>query len=184
MLTWGKAAAILVAVWLCAGAVILYTRAQRPTAESFVRYLEENKLDGLDPARRAAVITGVTDRLNRLDFEQREQLRLMRRDRTFFQQLTPEERRTFLEATLPEGFRQLMQALNKMTPEERRKIARRALDDLERDNEGIPPRVDKADAQKVIEQGLGAFYEEASAEVKLDFAPVLERLQRNLQGLR
>lgn len=184
MRIWLKAVVILAAVWLVAGSVILYSKAIRPSAESLIRYTGSRDLEGLDPAQRAEVIAGVTERLNRLDFEQRQELRRQQWDRTFFSKLTPEERRKFLEATLPEGFRQLMLGLNKMEPEQRRKIVKRALDDLEDERPDIPRRISEADAKRVLEEGIGAFYEDASAEVKLDFAPVIERLQKSLQSLR
>ena len=59
-----------------------------------------------------------------------------------------------------------------------------ALDDLEKDTPEINDRIDKAAAQKMISQGMDSFYQEASTEVKLDFAPVIEQLQRATQGLR
>lgn len=184
MRIWIKAALVLAAVWLVAGIAILYSNATRPSADSLVRYTEGINLDSLDPAQRAAAISGVIDRLNRLNFEQRDELRRRKWDRSFFSKLTPEERRTFIEATLPEGFRQLMLGLNKMDPEQRRRIVKRALDDLNEDQPDIERRINEADAKRVVEEGLGAFYEDASAEVKLDFAPVIERLQKSLQSLR
>lgn len=184
MRVWLKAALILIAVWLVAGAVIFFSRSARPTADSLVRHTAANSLEGLAPDRRAALIADVADRLNRLDFEERQELRRQQWDREFFRALTPDERRAFLEATLPEGFRQLMLGLNKMDPEQRRKIVKRALDDLEEDGAGVPQRISDADAKRVVEEGIGAFYEDASAEVKLDFAPVIEQLQRRVQGLR
>jgi hypothetical protein len=35
-----------------------------------------------------------------------------------------------------------------------------------------------------MDQGFKTFYSEASAEVKMDVAPLIEQLQRNLQGRR
>lgn len=184
MSRWVKALVVLLVVWGIAAGVILYSRAARPTAESLVAYMEKNPLEGLAGPKRAAVIAKVADQLNRLGFEQRQELRKVRTERTFFEQMTSDERRDFLEQTLPEGFRQLMLALNKMSPEERKKIVTRALDDIERDSPEIAGRIDNTDAQKVISEGLGSFYEEASADVKMDFAPVIERLQRATQGIR
>ena len=40
------------------------------------------------------------------------------------------------------------------------------------------------DFQKIIDQGFRSFYGEASAETKMDVAPLIEQLQKNLQGLR
>jgi len=71
-----------------------------------------------------------------------------------------------------------------MKPEERKRIVRRALDDLQRENPDVVARIGDADVQKVISQGLSSFYEDADSTVKLDFAPVLEELQRATQNLR
>ena len=179
-----RAALILAIVWMVAGAVVWHVRSARPSAEKIVRFTESNSLVNLAPAAREAVIAEVSTQLNRLDFAQREELRNRGWDRAFFRALTPAERRTFLEATLPEGFRQLMLALNKMDPAQRRRIVKRALDGLDEEQSGRPPRISEEDAKRVLEEGLGTFYEEANAEVKLDFAPVIERLQRNMQNLR
>jgi hypothetical protein len=181
---WTKAFAALILVWVLAAGVILWSRAARPSAESLVSYLEKNPLSGLSEEKRAGVIRKAADQLNRLDFEERQKLRTLRQDRQFFEQMTPGERRAFLEQTLPEGFRQLMTALNKMDPAARKKLVTRALEDIERESPEIAGRIGEADAQKVISEGLGSFYEDASAEVKLDFAPVIERLQRATQNLR
>jgi hypothetical protein len=179
-----RAVVVLAAVWLAAAAVMVLSGRAQPSAAKLMRYTAVNNLEGLPAGRRADVVAEVTDQLNRLDFAQREELRRSGWDRAFFRGLTPEERRRFLEATLPEGFRQLMLGLNKMDPEQRRKIVQRALDGLDEDRSGVPRRISEEDSRRVLEEGLGAFYEEASAEVKLEFAPVIERLQRNLQNLR
>ena len=184
MRIWKTAAVALVAIWVVAGVAIFFSRAIRPTPESLAAYIRDNPIEGLTPDRRAGVIEGVADRLNRLTFEQRQQLRETRIDRKFFEQMTPDERRAFLESTLPEGFRQLMLALNKMKPEERKRIVNRALDDISRDSPEIAERIEDEDARKMLSEGLGAFYEDASADVKLDFAPVIEKLQQATQGMR
>jgi len=181
---WIKVFAVLVLVWAVAGGVILALRAARPSAETFAALIEKNQLAGLSDAKRAAVIDEAADQLNRLNYEEREKLRRLKMDHRLFEQMNEAERRAFLEKTLPEGFRQMMLALNEMKPEERKKIVQRALDNIERDSPEIAGRIQDKDAQKVIAEGLGAFYDEANAEVKLDFAPVIEQLQRATQGLR
>jgi hypothetical protein len=35
--------------------------------------------------------------------------------------------------------------------------------------------------QKIVVQGMTAFYEDANAEVKMDFAPVIEQIQQSLR---
>lgn len=172
---------ILAVVWLVAGSIIWWTRAARPTPASVTAYIQKNSLDNVPETRRTEVIDHVAAQMNRLNFEERQQLRKSRVDRNFFEKLTPEERQHFLDLTLPEGFRQLMLALNKMTPEQRKKIVQRALDDLEKEDPENGARVDREEVQKMIGQGMESFYKDASVEVKLDFAPVIEQLQRATQ---
>jgi flagellar motor protein MotB len=182
MRNWSRAALILASIWILAGIVIFSLRSTKPTAQSIDHYILTNQIENLPPPQRSKIINRVASQLNRLDFNQRQELRKQKTDRLFFNKLTQEERREFLEATLPEGFRQFMKALNAMDRKERQKIVSRALRDLEKDR--VEVVVEDEDAKKLIEEGLGAFYEEASADVKLEFAPVIERMQRVTQGLR
>lgn len=175
---------LLVLVWVIAGGIILWTRTVRPTPASLAAYIENHPLQNLSPTEREKVIATTADHLNRLTFDQRQELRKTRVDRQFFEQMTEEERQRFLDLTLPEGFRQLMLALNKMKPEQRKKMVNRALEDLEKEQPEINDRINRDAVQKMISQGMDSFYQEANSEVKLDFAPVIEELQRATQGLR
>lgn len=172
---------ILAVVWLIAGAVIWWTRSARPTPEAIATYIAKHPIENVPESGRAEVIDKVASQLNRLNFDERQQVRKLRVDRDFFDKLTPEERQRFLDLTLPEGFRQLMLALNKMTPEARKKIVQRALSDLEKEDPQVNSRIDEQQVQKMIGQGVESFYQNANAETKLDFAPVLEQLQRATQ---
>ncbi len=182
-LSW-RAIGIFVAVWLVAAVVIFWARAARPTPASVSAYIEKNPLANLAPAGREKVIGRVAAQLNKLNFDQRQELRKTKIDRRLFEEMTAEERKRFLDLTLPEGFRQLMLALNKMEPDKRKKIVQRALDDIEKDQPENMERIDRVEVQKLISQGMDSFYSEASAEVKLDFAPVIEQLQRATQTMR
>lgn len=175
---------ILAVVWLVAGAIIWWTRAARPTPEAITAYIEKHQLDTVPESQRSEVIDHVAAQHNRLNFDERQKVRKSGSDRTFFTKLTPEEQQRFLDLTLPEGFRQLMLALNKMTPEARKKIVQRALSDLEKEDPQANTRIDEKQVQKMIGQGVESFYQNASSETKLDFAPVLEQLQRATQRSR
>jgi hypothetical protein len=182
-LSW-RAIAIFVTIWAVAGLVILWSHLSRATPASITAYIGKNPIESLTPAKRAEVIDKVAAQLNKLNFDQRQELRKAKIDRNLFEEMTPEERKRFLDLTLPEGFRQLMIALNKMEPQRRKKIVQRALDDLEKDRPDGAPRIDQVEVQKMISQGVDTFYSEANADVKLDFAPVIEQLQRATQHMR
>ena len=184
MSRYGKVFLVLGLVWLIAAGVIFWSRSALPTAQSLEKYVTTHPI--ATASNRQDVIKRTADQLNRLSFEERRSLEGKGTLRSFFEELNHDERQQFLEMTLPEGFNQLMQALNKMTPERRKKAVERALENI---RDGRPegndgPKLEDAQVQKIISQGLSSFYEEASPDVKLDFAPVIEELQRSTQNLR
>lgn len=184
---WSRAILILAAVWLFAGGAIWWARHATPTPESLQRYVETHPLDGQSAQERAKRIEEVADQLNGLDFEARQGMRGGRRLDGFFKSLTAEEQMRFLDLTLPAGFKQMMEGFNKMEPEKRKKFVKQALEDMKKHEGEMPPDMPEkldANAEKMINQGLKSFYSEASAETKMDLSPLLEQMQKNLQGLR
>ncbi len=150
-------------------------------------YVEENPVEGKPVSERAKTIESVAKQVNRLTYEQRREVRFSRRLDRFFRGLQPDEQSRFLDMTLPEGFRQMMDALNKMSREERQKFVDRTLRDLQKQegeelSDEARERLEKdGNVDKIIDQGLKSFYSEASAETKMDLAPIIEQMQRNLQ---
>lgn len=183
-----KVALALVLVWVVAAAGIYFVRSAKPSPEKIVAYIVEHPIAGRPEARRMEIVEDVASDLDRMNFEQRQQLRRSPELRGFVASLSREEQARFLDLTLPEGFRQMMQAFNDMSSERRQRLIRRAIDDIERaEDEGRIPRArefDEALTQKIVAQGLEAFYSEANAEVKLEMAPLIERMQHSLQRLR
>jgi hypothetical protein len=179
---WVKAIIFLAAIWLIAGGVIWWARSTKPTPERLAAYIERHPLDGQSPANRLRAIDSVADQLNALSYEQRRQIRGGRKLDHFFRTLTSEEQARFLDRTLPTGFKQMMEAFNKMTPEKRRQFVEKTLAEMKKqEGEERPPDVDDQNVEKIISEGLKSFYTEASAEVKMDFAPLIEQMQKNLQ---
>ncbi len=180
----GRVIGVLVAIWVGAAGVVWLVRSSRPTPEKMEAYLHAHPLAKATPPERAAEIDRMAGQLNRLDFEDRQKLQRTGAMRTFFKTMTDAERGAFLDRTLPEGFRQVMLALNKMTPAKRKEIVERALANIKKgrpDGEDDPSPVDDAMMQKIVAQGMTSFYEEANANVKLDFAPVIEQIQQSLR---
>ena len=179
-----RALLVIAGIWLVAGGIAWLARSAKPTPASLERYVAAHPLADRPAPERALVIEKVAGQLNRLTFEDRRAFRQEHGMDAFFKSLTPDEQSRFLDLTLPEGFRQLMQALNAMKPEQRKKIVDRALQNIEAGRErGDRPPIDSAQQQKIIDQGMNAFYQDANADVKLDFAPVIEQMQRSLQHI-
>ena len=186
--TWSKALLVLSAIWLIAGGTIWWARNAKPTPESITRYVESHPLDGQSDRERAKRLGNVAEQINGLDYETRRDMRIGRKLDGFFKSLTGPEQAHFLDLTLPEGFKQTMEALNKMEPEKRKKFVGQALEEMKKHEgdqppEGAPDKLD-ANAEKIINQGLKSFYSDSSAETKMDVAPLIEQLQKNLQRLR
>ena len=77
----------------------------------------------------------------------------------------------------------MMDAFNQMDPARRKAFVDRAVEEMKKhEGEGPPPGVDEQMNQRFIDQGMKSFYTDASADTKLDLAPLIEQMQRNLQG--
>lgn len=188
--TWIKAVLLLALVWATVGGVILWARSRKPTPERLLAYVEGHPIEGKSSKDRAAIIEETAEQLNGLSYEERRQFRINRGLDSFFRTLNPDEQTRFLDLTLPEGFKQMMESLNKMDREKRKRFVERTLNEMQKQEDQETPdgarerfREDP-NAQKIIDQGLKSFYSEASAETKMDVAPILEQMQRNLQGFR
>lgn len=136
--------------------------------------------------RRGEKLEEIAKTLNRLDFRERDRLRESREVPEMFGRLSKEEKQRFVDLTLSESMARLMEAFDEMSPGERQKFAERAMRNLEQglDREdfealqGENPEI----VQRIAKEGMRAFFEEASAETKMDLAPVLESFDSVMQG--
>ena len=183
MNVWLKTALSLVAVWLVAFGAIHWLHASKPTAASMTEYLQRANLASRTPRDRAKMLARAADQLNELSFDERQRLQRSGATRRFFATLTPDEQGKFLDATLPSDFKQLMEVFNKMDPDKRKEFVNHALEDMKKHAGEAPPvEADEQLRDRVIDQGLKSFYKDANSDVKLDLAPLIEQMQRNLQG--
>jgi hypothetical protein len=186
-LPWIKLVTALLIIWAITGGIIYWARSVKPTPESVMRYLDEHPVANASARDREKAMEKIAKELNQLGYEERREVRMSRKLDAFFRTLPPDDQTRFLDLTLPTGFKQMMDALNKMTPEKRKQFVDKALADMKK-HEGDDVPEDKrnldANGQKIIDQGFKSFYSDASAETKMDVAPLIEQLQKNLQGLR
>jgi catalase len=109
--------------------------------------------------------------------------------RNFFGELNGEEQIFFLEQRIGRAFQQMMQTFNEMDREERKQMVDRALSRI-RSEEGVgrdgQNRFEEADreiAERIAEAGLQSYLSDASAETKIDLAPLMEELQSVMGGM-
>jgi hypothetical protein len=165
-----------------------FVRNQKPTAAKITASIQTTDFASLGEAERQARLDRLISELNRLEFEERQKLQVSRSLDPLVKQMTDAEKFRLVEATLPQGFKQLMESLNKMTPEQRKRFVQRGMQDLDDARTRFAPQepspVDEEAAQRFIQQGFQSYLENASSETKMDLAPLLEQIQINLQGLR
>jgi hypothetical protein len=175
------------AVWVLALAGHRIAKNATMTAEKLKSYAESVDLSKLSGDARAKAINDLANKLNRLSLEERRKARVERVAWRWFDQMTEQEKATFIEATMPTGFKQMLTAFEQLPEEKRRK----AVDDaLRRLKEARPPG---RSAQPVLSDelqakvrtiGLKTFYSQSSAQTKAELAPVLEELQRVMESGR
>lgn len=183
----------LVGIWVVALTGHWIAQSAKMTAEKLAAFVASVDLSKLSAADRAKAIKDLTDKINKLSYEERQRMRADRSEERWFEQMTEEEKGQFIEATMPTGFKQMISAFEEM-PEDKRK---RAIDDaLKRLREvrlqgggaanmdtNSPPISPELEA-KVRTIGLKTFYSQSSAQTKAELAPVLEELQRAMESGR
>jgi hypothetical protein len=192
-----RAVAALIAIWGLAIGGYLISGNLRVTGEKIRADMAGIDLGKLSAADRAAALARLADQINRLSFEERQQLRLGRAMETWFQAMTEDEKGAFIEATMPTGFKQMIVAFEQQPEERRRRSIDEALRRLRETSEQTPdafrspesgtnrpPPLSPELEAKVRTIGLKSFYSQSSAQTKAELAPVLEELQRLMESGR
>ena len=182
----------IAAIWGAVAAVMKATEKHTSTPEKVGELMTTAPWltdENLDAAARKKHLDEVIAHVNRLDFDQRRRMREGERElgREFKESLTKEERIRFVEETVEQHFKSVMKAFNQMSREERQRIVAQARRDMQRDGDDDREMrrleaEDKKVFENVVEKGLGAYYEEASAETKMDLAPLMEEMQQRMRG--
>jgi len=185
----------LVAIWIVA--VVGYTigKNAKATPEKVKAYVESVDFSKLSAAERAKAIRKLADMLNKLSLEDRRRAGLERLTWIWLNAMKEEEKGTFLEATMPTGFKQMLTSFEQLPEEKRKKTVDDALRRLKEaqtqdpstaSNNGTngPPVLSKDLEAKVRSIGLQTFYSQSSAQTKAELAPVLEELQKVMESGR
>ena len=189
-----QALVVLALVWGVVAGVRAIAGSQRMTASKIQREIgkmgfedwSEGVPDGVDPAARDARIREVAEMFNGLDFGERQKAHDLQVGEQLFDRMTPGEKDLFVDLTIQKSMETFMDALDAMTPRERKKIVEDGLRQIEegRTAEDIARfRKDNEEAlAKITEEGLNAYFKKANADTKLDLAPLMEEMDGLLKG--
>jgi hypothetical protein len=191
-----KAVAALAVIWIVVFAVRSIAASKKITAERL-----QNEISGLafddwseDSGSRAEAeereeeIRRIAEMVNRLDFAERQKNRENQSTEDFFRKLDTKEKNLFIDLTIVETMERFMEALDQMPPEQRKKFVEKGLNEIrEGRTEADMARAQEMDEDlltKISEEGMRAYFNEASADTKLDLAPLMEAMNEVMQGLR
>lgn len=195
---WIQAVGLLVLVWAVVWSVRTYAGNQKITAERVNAEIEragfadwsdpDAVVNAMEAKRREEKLREIAEMVNRLDFAEREKNRQNRTPEGFFAKLNTKEKNLFIDLTVRESMSKFMEALDAMPPEQRKKFVEQGLREV---SEGRTEEdIERAEAlgadlvQKISQEGMRAYFEGASAETKLDLAPLMNAVNETMQGLR
>lgn len=192
-----KACATLAVAWGLVWGVRTWAGSRKITAEKvnqeivaadFEDWSSTEKGMSEDPTEREKEIRRIADLINRLDFQEREKNRENRTAEDFYRKLNAGERELFVDLTLMESMNRFMEALDQLDPGQRRKFVKQALKEIEEGKtaEEMARAEQLGDnlLDRISEEGMKAYFGKASADTKLDLAPLLEAMNEVMQGMR
>lgn len=192
------AVASLVGIWLAVWAGHSYFESLKMTADKVHAYMESTDFSTLTGAARTKAIKELEDRLNSLSYEERQHLRMEHLLDNWFARMTDDEKAQFIEATMPTGIKQMINAFEQLPEDKRRRAIDDAMKNLRASENGprmggtnappngtnAPPPISPELEAKIRTVGLKTFYSQSSAATKAEAAPLLEELQRVMESGR
>jgi hypothetical protein len=188
------AAAALALIWLLALGGYAIAKHAKVTPEKVRAYVESVDFGHLTGAERAKALKKLAAMLNALSLEERRSVRLDRAAYRWFEEMTEEEKGEFLEATMPTGFKQMLNAFEEMPQDKRQKLVDQAVKQMKDAREKMAasgemppqtgtngPALSEELQKKVTTIGLKTFYSQSSAQTKAEMAPLLEEMQRMME---
>jgi len=144
--------------------------------------------DAKEAESREKRIREIAELTNRLDFQEREKNRENREGEAFFRKLNEREKELFVDLTIMESMNRFMSALDELKPAERRRFVQQGLKEIEEGK--TAEEMARAEAlgknllDRISQEGMRAYFDKASADTKLDLAPLMEAMNEVMQGMR
>lgn len=208
---WLIALIVLAAVWSAVAIVNHLTDEHIVTAEKVLNLLRSSPWMAeakASPLARSQHIDLVAGQMAKLTFEQRRELRDEGEEvmKAFFDSLTQEERKNYVDRTVQPHFDAVMKGLKAMSAEERRQTmgrfrreAKPFLDSQVKGSEAAASGsvTESASAetkpknegdQKLMDEfadiGFEEYFKEATTEEKMKLAPIIEDMHTRIRGAR
>jgi len=191
-----KALAVMALVWAVVFGVRSFASSKKVTVERLDREVRELAFDdwsespggGAAAKKREKEIRRVAEMVNRLDFAEREKNRESRSGEKFYKRLSSREKEIFIDLTIVESMSRFMEALDQMPEEQRKEFVEKGLEEIrvgrtEQEMERAK-EMDETLLTKISQEGMRAYFDKASADTKLDLAPLMEAMNEVMQGLR
>lgn len=184
---------VMCVVW--AGFALMRPGTQ--TADQVVRYVNSMDFSRLSGAEREEALRRLEERVNSLPLEERRKWWAGGQWHKWFDDMTENEKGHYIEATLPTGFKQVLNAFEDLSDDRRTQAIDLALQQLKKthrlvtDHEpghaenmygtNAPPVLSPELENRARMVGFKTFFTESSAQTKAELAPLLEELQNQLE---
>lgn len=173
---------------MAASKKITADRLNREISELRFEDWSESSGSTADAKERQEEIRRIAEMVNRLDFKEREKNRENQSAEDFFRKLNAQEKNLFIDLTIVETMGRFMEALDQMPAEQRKEFVEKGLREIQEGRtEEEMARAQELDDKiltKISQEGMRAFFNNASADTKLDLAPLMEAMNEVMQGLR
>ena len=193
-----RAVLLVLLMWGLINGIRGLVGTQRNTAENLSKVIADGKFEdwsklqvlptNAEAKGRHKQITRIADLFNTLDFAEREKAREQRIGEDFFRRLAQHEKDQFINLTLEESMKTFIRAIDALDPEQRRKFVEDGLREIAAGRTEQEMRRTRAMSEdllrKIADEGLKSYFENASADTKLDLAPLIEAMDDMMKGLR
>ena len=188
-----QTALLLALIWGGVTALRAFAGSKQVTAGKVNREIEAaafedwSEREATDPAREKK-LREIAGLVNRLDFAERQKTRDDRITEGFFRRMSPSEKKLFIDLTVRESMGKFMEAIDALPPEKRKEFVKQGLSEIEsgKTEEEMAKARELGDdlLETIAGEGMRAYFEKASADTKLDLAPLMESMNEVMQGLR
>ena len=179
----------LVVLWLVVFGVKAVLAPHQATPERVEEIIAEASFEDLSgfedrsSKKRIVAMEEVASVVNRLDLSGQQEARDSLQG--FFSKLSTRERRQFVELTA-ESFNRFFEALDALNPDARRDFIERGLRELEsgatEERLQLAMEKDPQILEQIVQNGMKAYFQNASAETKMELAPFMKATNEVMQG--